>query len=217
MPVEPRRHNCAGENSVGKPPWKSPWAYGSPMESERANERAEPEWRSEEDEERAWRRVTACIPRREYASTIARKGMTPKGHCSLAWLALLCSALRSAFRVQFREGRIHARPPSALVVLHSHAPSSSVTAARGSFRRERERTTTTTSELRPARNASFWNVACNRASSCVYFSVPVPRHPSPPPRHRGASHIEHAINPRRRRRIFEINSWLKINSHVKNS
>lgn len=106
--------------------------------------------------------------------------MTPKGHCSLAWLALLCSALRSAFRIQFREGRIHARPPSALVVLHSHAPSSSVTAARGSFRRERERTTTTTtSEFRPARNASFWNAACNRASSCVYFSVPVPRHPSP--------------------------------------
>jgi len=64
---------------------------------------------------RARRRVTACIPRVASIRAIARKGMTPKGHCSLAWPALLCSApLRSALRTAFRvQLRIHARSPPA--------------------------------------------------------------------------------------------------------
>jgi hypothetical protein len=54
------------------------------------------------------------------------------------------------------------------------------------------------------------SLACT--SPYLYVVIPLPTCAFPLG-NEGGSYTEHAINSRRRRRIFEINSRLKINSH----
>lgn len=123
--------------------WKIP-AYGSSIKSEQAPRRErERERKRGRERTRARRRVTACIPRVASIRAIARKGMTPKGHCSLAWPALLCSALLCSAPLCV-PCSVSSSGSTPVLPLLAHRPALSrafVERNTGeSFRRERERT-----------------------------------------------------------------------------